>query len=67
MSYIGIFFSIYNMKVKLQKLREGTKYQGYRVAIPKSIIEAKGWDNLLNLKLEDKGKYLILKPIKRLR
>jgi len=52
------------MRLKLQKLREGTKYQSYRLAIPKSVIEAKGWGNI-DFKLEDKGNYLILRPIKK--
>jgi hypothetical protein len=51
------------MRVKLQKLREGTPHQSYRVALPKSIIEAKKWQNKEFI-LEDKGKYLILKPCK---
>ena len=52
------------MRVKLQKLREGTDHQSYRIALPKSIIEAKGWqDN--DFTLEDKGKYLILRPVKK--
>ena len=56
--------SEYPMRVKVQKLREGTRYQSYRIALPKSIIEAKGWQNK-DLDLEDKGSYLILKPIKK--
>lgn len=52
------------MRIKVQRLREGTKYQSYRIAIPKSIIEAKGWQNK-DMDLEDKGSHLILKPIKK--
>lgn len=49
------------MIVKVQKLREGTQYQGYRIALPKSIIEAKQWQDK-DFVLEDKGNYLILRP-----
>lgn len=52
------------MRIKLQKLREGTEYQSYGVAIPKSIIEAKGRENK-EFTLLDRGNYLILKPIKK--
>ena len=52
------------MRVKMQKLREGTKYQSYRLALPKALIEAKGWEDK-EFKLEDKGKYLILRPVKK--
>ena len=52
------------MRLKIQKLREGTKYQGYRIAIPKAVIEAKNWQDK-DLKLEDKGSYLILRPLKK--
>jgi hypothetical protein len=51
------------MKVKIQKLRPRTKYVGYRIHLPKPIIEAKNWQDI-NLDLIDKGHYLILKPLK---
>ena len=51
------------MRLKLQKLREGTEHQSYRIAIPKAIIESKKWEDY-EFVLEDKGKYLILKPVK---
>ncbi len=50
--------------IKIQKLRENTKYQSYRIALPKSMIEAKDWQNK-DFKLEDKGSYLVLKPMKK--
>jgi hypothetical protein len=52
------------MRLKLQKLREGTDYQSYRVAIPKAIIESKKWEEM-EFELEDKGDKLILKPVKK--
>ena len=52
------------MRIKIQKLREGTDYQSYRIALPKAIIESKRWENV-EFELEDKGKFLVLKPIKR--
>lgn len=64
MSYISVLLFEYPMKIKLQKLREGTSYQSYRVAIPKSIIEAKGWQEK-EFDLEDKGSYLVLRPSKK--
>lgn len=51
------------MRIKIQKLREGTKYQSYRIALPKAIIESKKWEEV-EFKLEDKGDKLILIPIK---
>ena len=52
------------MRVKIQKLREGTPYQSYRIALPKAIIESKKWENV-EFELEDKGDKLILKVIKK--
>lgn len=47
----------------MQKIREGTKHQGYRICIPKSIIESKGWDNT-EFELKDLGDRLNLIAIK---
>jgi hypothetical protein len=52
------------MRINIQKLRKGTKHQSYRIALPKSLIEAKNWQDK-DFKLEDKGGYLILKPVKK--
>ena len=52
------------MRIKIQKLREGTKYQSYRIAIPKAIIESKKWEDK-EFELEDKGDKLILRPVKK--
>ena len=52
------------MRIKIQKLREGTKYQSYRIALPKAIIESKQWEDI-EFKLEDKGNKLILTPVKK--
>lgn len=51
------------MRIKLQKLREGTEYQSYRIALPKAIIESKKWENA-EFELEDKGNKLILTAVK---
>lgn len=51
------------MRIKLQKLREGTEYQSYRIAIPKAIIESKKWQDK-EFELEDKGDSLVLKVVK---
>ena len=52
------------MRIKIQKLREGTPHQSYRIALPKAIIESKKWEGV-DFILEDKGKFLILKPVKK--
>jgi hypothetical protein len=54
------------MRIKIQKLREGTKYQSYRIALPKAIIESKKWENI-EFELEDKGDRLVLKATKKLK
>ena len=51
------------MRVKIQKIREGTEYQGYRIALPKAIIEAKKWEDV-EFELEDKGDKLELRAVK---
>lgn len=51
------------MRLKIQKLREGTDYQSYRIALPKAIIEAKNWQDA-EFELEDKSDRLILKIVK---
>jgi len=63
MLYKNLSFDTH-MRVKLQKLREGTDYQSYRVAIPKAIIESKKWESY-EFELEDRGKFLVLKPVKK--
>ena len=48
------------IKVKMQIIRKGTKYQGYRIAIPKPIIELY---NLQNAEFElriEKGKIILI-------
>lgn len=52
------------MRIKIQKLREGTDHQSYRIALPKAIIEAKKWENV-EFELEDKGDRLVLKAVKK--
>jgi hypothetical protein len=54
------------MRIKIQKLREGTKYQSYRIALPKAIIESKKWENI-EFELEDKGDRLILRVVKKVK
>ncbi len=51
------------MRVKIQKLREGTPHQSYRIALPKAIIEAKKWEDK-EFELEDKGDSLVFKVVK---
>lgn len=53
-----------SIKLKLQIIREGTKYESYRLTIPKAVIQA---HNLMNkdFKLEIKGDKIILIPVKK--
>ena len=48
--------------IKPQIIREKTKYQGYRINIPKSIMEANNWEKK-KFKLEIKKNKIILTPI----
>ncbi len=48
----------------MQKIREGTEYQSYRIALPKAIIESKGWEDA-DFELKDKGDRLVLIVIKK--
>lgn len=52
------------MILKLQKLREGTEYQSYRLAIPKAVIESKNWQDS-DFKLELKDDCLVLRVVKK--
>lgn len=52
------------MRIKIQKLREGTPYQSYRIALPKAVIESKKWENK-EFELEDEGDRLVLKVVKK--
>ncbi len=52
------------MILKIQKVRPNTKYESYRISIPKSIIKHYKLENSL-FKLEVKQGKLILTPIKK--
>lgn len=50
--------------IQLQIVRKGTKYESFRITIPRAIIEA----HILrskNFKLEVKGKKIILTPVEK--
>ena len=47
--------------LNLQILRKGTKYESYRISLPRDIILAKGWEKV-KFKLELKGETIVLKP-----
>lgn len=49
--------------VSLQVLRKGTPYTSYRITLPKSVIESKGWEKS-RFKLELKGDAIVLKPVR---
>lgn len=48
--------------LKPQIIRKNTKYQSYRINIPKAIIEANNWQNK-KFKLEIKNKKILLIPM----
>ncbi len=50
--------------INLQVLRKGTKYESYRISLPRDIILAKGWEKS-KFKLELKGDIIVLKPMKK--
>ncbi len=52
------------MILKLQKVRPGTKYESYRISIPKSVVEHYRLEDS-KFKLEVKAKRLILIPLKQ--
>lgn len=52
------------IKIKLQIVRKGTKYESYRLTIPRAVIQAHNLKNK-DFKLEIKGRKLILTPIKK--
>ncbi len=50
------------MNLNIQKIREGTKYQCYRVSIPKSLIEAHKLENC-KFRIEMENDNIILIPV----
>jgi len=51
------------IKLKLQIVREGTKYESYRLTIPKAVIDVHNLrDKDFELRL--KGKDIVLTPVK---
>ena len=54
------------IKVKLQIVREGTKYESYRITIPRAVIQAHNLRDK-DFKLEVKGNKLVLVPIKKVK
>ena len=48
----------------MQIIRKGTKYESFRITIPRAIIEMNNLNDK-SFKLEMKGKKLILTPIKK--
>ena len=51
------------MLLKLQKIREGTKYESYRLSIPRAIVQVHKLENC-KFKLEMQRKNLILIPVR---
>ena len=50
------------IRIQLQIVRKGTKYESYRVTIPRAIIKAHDLEES-DFNLEFKGKKLILTPV----
>lgn len=59
-----MIFGVYQMAIiiKPQIIRQNTKYQGYRLNIPKAIIEGNNWESK-KFKLEVRDKKIILMPV----
>jgi len=51
------------MIIKPQIIRKGTKYEGYRITLPKAIIESMGWTACV-FRLELRRDRLVLIPIR---
>ena len=54
------------IKVKLQIVRAGTKYESYRITIPRAVIQAHNLRDK-DFKLEVKGNKLVLVPVKKVK
>ena len=52
------------IRLKLQIVREGTKYESYRLTIPRAVINAHDLRDK-DFKLEIKGNKLVLTPVKK--
>ncbi|MBU1129108.1 MAG: AbrB/MazE/SpoVT family DNA-binding domain-containing protein [Nanoarchaeota archaeon] len=52
------------IKLKLQIVRKDTKYESYRITIPRALIEAHKLRDK-DFKLEMKGNKIILEPVKK--
>ena len=62
MIFIYLSVNCVVMILKLQKVRPGTKYESYRISIPKSVIKHYKLEDS-KFKLEIKGKKIILSPL----
>ena len=50
--------------LKLQIIRKGTGYEGYRLTIPKAVVHAHNLRDK-DFKLEVKGEKIILTPVRK--
>ncbi len=54
------------LRLKMQKIREGEKHEGYRISLPKQVIQAQGWEDMdFLMKLNNKG--ITLTPVKKVK
>ena len=54
------------IKVKLQIVRAGTKYESYRITIPRAVIQAHNLRDM-DFRLEIKNNNIILVPVKKVK
>jgi len=54
------------IKLKLQIVREGTKYESYRLTIPRAVIQAHDLRDK-DFELEIKNNKIILIPVKKVK
>ena len=50
------------MNLRIQKIREGTKYQSYRLSLPKPLIEAHKLENC-KFRIEMQNDTIMLIPV----
>jgi len=50
--------------LNLQVIRKGTKYESYRISLPRDIVQAKGWEKA-QFKLGLKDDSIVLKAVKK--
>lgn len=52
------------IQLKLQIVRKGTKYESYRITLPRAIVKANNLEDK-DFKLELKGEQIVLTPVRK--